>query len=258
MVLTVQSVLVNRSVPFFARKWFHIRYLGISQTSCQILWYLWFYYLLKCSSPLNKIFEIRKKICCIIFRICGDITEGNSIIITHLTMQLTFLPFFQLKMSLFLWLWYLLILFMWQKGIFKFYPSWLTKAKPQEMLACARGDLLFYIRKKLQLWFSKGGLPSGSRADSIQLCLRSDLSVVMIQKCRGKEASDSEKEMDWSLFFSWNTVRFGSALYLHNRTFIILSGMVVLLWTSQTVFQQHLWLVFLFLLIFNDSLKEDY
>lgn len=142
MVLSVQSVLVNRSIPFFARKRFHVRYLGISQTSCQILWYRRIYYLLKCSSPLNKIFEIWKK-SRIIFRICGDITEGNSTVIMRLIMQLTFLPFLQLKMSLVLWLWYLLILFMWQKGIFKFYPSWLTKAKPQEMPGFARGDLWF-------------------------------------------------------------------------------------------------------------------
>lgn len=142
MVLTVQSVLVNRSAPFFARKWFRIRYLGVSQTSCQILWYLRiYYYLLKCSSPLNKNFEIWKK-SCIILWICGDITERNSIVITHLTMQITLL-FLQLKMSLILWLQYLLILFMWQKGIFKVYPSWLTKAKPQEMLVFAQDDLRF-------------------------------------------------------------------------------------------------------------------
>lgn len=143
MVLTVQSVLVNRSIPFFARKWFHIRYLGISQTSCQILWYLRIYYLVKCSSPLNKILEIWIKMCFIIFQICGDITEENSTIIMCLTVQLTFLPFLQLKMSLVLWLWYLLILFMWQKGIFKFCPSWLTKVKPQEMLVFVRGDPWF-------------------------------------------------------------------------------------------------------------------
>lgn len=55
---------------------------------------------------------------------------------------------------------------------------------------------MVYTRKKMRLWCSKDGLPFISGAVSVQLCLRSGLSMVMIKKCIGKEASDSEKEMD--------------------------------------------------------------
>lgn len=62
------------------------------------------------------------------------------------------------------------------------------------MLAFARHDLWFTLERNRD--FGAPRMPFISRAVSVQLCLRSVLSMVMIKKCRGKEASDSEKEMD--------------------------------------------------------------